>query len=253
MNVQRWIDRFQGNSGEEEIDWDAPVELGEREREALAGSLAIFQLGESGEGATLFRYAERVAKRPGFEDYPEGLRLFIEEEHRHARMLGKMVERLGGELISKQWSDGVFRKVRKLINLEFHVQMFMTAEIIAEAYYDLLRCSVEDFAIRKACARILSDEVGHLGFHASFFKAWLREKPGWVRRGWRVQFCAILEVTKWVVWIDHRRCFGALGVSRERYLERVGRARRSFLARVSGGRDERGEWEGLIKVKGAPD
>jgi hypothetical protein len=77
MNIEHWIERFRKNSDEEVLDWSTAVTLEPSIRESLAASLAIFQLGESGEGSTLFRYAEKVGATPGYERYPEALRLFL--------------------------------------------------------------------------------------------------------------------------------------------------------------------------------
>lgn len=93
--------------------------------------------------------------------------------------------------------------IGKLINLEFQVQMLLTAEIIAEAYYDFLRQHVADPVIHQAYTRILKDEIRHLGFHADFFNAWTAKWPESWRILWRGQFRAISAVTQWVVWRDH--------------------------------------------------
>ncbi|MDE0858849.1 MAG: ferritin-like domain-containing protein [Akkermansiaceae bacterium] len=232
MKIELWIERFRKNSDEEVLDWSAPVTLDPSIRHTLAASLAIFQLGESGEGSTLFRYAEKVGATPGYERYPEALRLFLNEEHRHARMLAGMVARLDGDLLSKQWSADLFRWGRKLINIEFHLQIFLTAEIIAEAYYDLLRRFSGDPVIEKSCARILKDEIGHLGFHAAFFNSWMASWSPWSRRIWRGQFTLILKVVKWGVWLDHRRCFKDLGVERVLFFDRITKAERTFTRRI---------------------
>ncbi|MDA8975282.1 hypothetical protein N9F50_01715 [Akkermansiaceae bacterium] len=77
----------------------------------------------------------------------------------------------------RKGGNGTFPVIRKLINLEFQVQMLLTAEITAEAYYDLLSQHVADPVIHQACTRILKDEIGHLGFHADFFNAWTAKWP----------------------------------------------------------------------------
>ncbi|MDA8975281.1 hypothetical protein N9224_01425 [Akkermansiaceae bacterium] len=65
-------------------------------RRDIVASIAIFHLGETGEGSTLFRYAERIGRHSGYESYPKILRKFINEEHRHARILAGLVERPQG-------------------------------------------------------------------------------------------------------------------------------------------------------------
>lgn len=67
----------------------------------------------------------------------------------------------------------------KLTNIEFHLQIFLTAEIIAEAYYNPLRRFSGDSVIEKSCARILKDKIRHLSFHAVFLiRKWLRSHHG---------------------------------------------------------------------------
>lgn len=66
MKIELWIERLRKNSDEEVLDWSAPVTLDPSIRHTLAASLAIFQLGESGEGSTLFRYAAKVGATPGY-------------------------------------------------------------------------------------------------------------------------------------------------------------------------------------------
>lgn len=150
MNCKRWIERFKGNRMEEPIDWQTPCQLPDEERAPLARSLAIFQLGETGEGSALLKFARSRRDDPGLTGYEEALRLFVDEENRHAEMLKSMVMRVDGTLLEKQWSDGVFRKVRKLVNLEFELQTLLTAELIAEGYYELLRRKVDDQPIRRS-------------------------------------------------------------------------------------------------------
>jgi len=248
VNVAKWIRRFEGNTAEEEVDWEGPLEMAEELRVALGDSLAIFQLGETGTGSTLRRYVERVRGMDGFAGYEKALEKFVCEEHRHAAMLAKMVGRLGGALLEKQWSNGLFRRVRKLINLEFQLQMLLTAELLAEAYYEVLRRNVEDGPITQFCARIVKDEVGHTAFHAEFFGELQHEwSPLW-RMLWRWQFRVVHRVTCAVVWWDHRPCFRALGVRREEFDQLCGRAMRTYLRRMERAAVEawEGAWERMV-------
>ncbi len=50
-------------------------------------------------------------------------------------------------------AHGAFKKPRRLINLEFELQILMTAEFIAEAYYAILRYPTLSYVISQ---RILS-------------------------------------------------------------------------------------------------
>ena len=173
-------------------------------RAPLADSLAIFQLGESGEGSTQRRFAQRVADDPRLEGYHEDLSTFLEEENRHASILKGLVERLDGSLLEQQWAHGVFRKLRRLINLEFELQILMTAEFIAEAYYAILRDRAEDPVIAQAYERILRDAVKHLRFHGDFFATRQQTWHPLTRLLWGCQCQPIFMTTAYVVWFDHR-------------------------------------------------
>ncbi len=232
MNVQKWLDHFAANTAPDDIDWDQACHLSEEVRVPLARSLAIFQLGETGEGSALFRLARSCRDDPGLEGYEDALRAFVLEENRHAEVLKHMVRRVDGTLLTKQWSDRVFRSVRKLVNLEFELQTLLTAELIAEAYYELLRRTVDDQPIQQACARIVKDEVGHTGFHAAFFgyrqKKWGRAS----RFAWKLGLDLLTETAWRVVWLDHRTCFKALGIEREQFASHVRKACRTWLRRA---------------------
>ena len=232
MNADAWIKRFHRNREPLAVDWEEPLLLPKSAQKALSKSLAVFQLGETGDGVNLRRHARQTREWPGFEHYEEALELFIKEENRHAADLARMVERLDGGLISTQWTASVFKVLRRPLGLRFELQVLLTAELIAEAYYELLRRAVDDGPISKACARMVKDEVGHLAFHADLFGEVLRRwTPGAVHL-WTLQFQLLHAVTMLVVWWDHLGCFRALGIPWQDYRRLCRRARVSFLGRV---------------------
>lgn len=96
MNLERWNAHFAAIAHEEHLDWEELITLSVAARRDIVASIAIFQLGETGEGSTLFRYAKRIERDSGYESYPKILRKFINEEHRHARILAGLVERPRG-------------------------------------------------------------------------------------------------------------------------------------------------------------
>jgi hypothetical protein len=101
MNTTAWINYYHQNAGSFlEPDWTAPCAMPDSPaRRLLAASLAIFQLGETGEGANLQKWAQREClKDSALFGYPAAVRLFIREENFHADMLSRMVTHLGGQL-----------------------------------------------------------------------------------------------------------------------------------------------------------
>ncbi len=228
-----WSDYFDRNQADaSSLPWHRPHQIPEAKRRPLVTSLAIFQLGESGEGSTLRRFAQRVSNDPQFEGYQVALTKFLGEENRHASTLSGLVQRLDGTLLDRQWSHGAFKKLRRLINLEFELQILMTAEFIAEAYYAILRDRAGDPVIERACERILRDEVGHLRFHGDFFATRQQTWHPVVRHLWAWQCHFIFLVTAHVVWFDHRACFQALGTTYGEFLGFGKRSIRAFMRRI---------------------
>ncbi len=236
MNAQHWIRHFQTNRHAfVEPDWNGEMlsqsTLAKDPRRApLIRSLATFQLGESGGGSRLLRF---IARETGAgSDYETAMRLFVAEEQYHAELLGQVVNYLGGELLARHWMNGVFRKARSLVNLEFNVQVLLTAELIAEAYYGLLHHHVEDAVIHRVSGKILADEVRHIAFHGEFFRSRNRRRLPLSGGLWSLQFQAIFLATERAVWLDHGRCLRSFGVSREGFRGSARGSCRRFLEAV---------------------
>ncbi|MES2468654.1 MAG: ferritin-like domain-containing protein [Verrucomicrobiota bacterium] len=239
MNACEWIQYYEKHRqrhAAEVYDWGASP-LPDREHssiQALAGSLAIFQLGESGGGTRLRRYAEVLsAADPAFAGYSRAVELFIREENAHAEILKEMVRRLGGTLLAKQWSNSVFRFIRSALGLEFNVQILLSAELIARGYYGLLARQAPDPVIRDSCLRITRDEVAHIAFHVDFFRDRLAVWPAWRAALWRTQFLCLFQCARLVVWWDHGRALRGCGISRQLFQEKTGRACLSFLGSLN--------------------
>lgn len=238
MNAYEWIQYYEKHATLHQstaYDWSVPAPDATRpDIQSLARSLAIFQLGESGGGTRLLRYAEALcAVDPAFAGYSRAVELFIGEEHAHAALLKNMVLRLGGTLLQKQWSNSIFRFVRGSLGLEFNVQVLLSAELIARGYYGLLARGAPDRIIRDACLRITRDEAGHIAFHVDFFRNRLAVWPRWRAALWRVQFRLLFEAARRVVWWDHGLALRRCGISRELFREKTGRACQVFLGSLT--------------------
>ena len=236
MNVKQWIEHFTRNRNAfSEPDWwqlgqDGGSLQDDPRRKLLVRSLATFQLGESGGGSRLLRFVRRETGEGS--EYDSAMRLFIAEEQYHAELLAHLVRYLGGELLEKHWMNAVFRSARNLFHLDFNVQVLLTAELIAEAYYGFLHRHVNDDPIRKVCGKILADEVRHIAFHSEFFRQRNRNKLPASAALWSIQFQAIFIATERAVWIDHGRCLLSFGVSRQKFSETARNCCRRFLESV---------------------
>lgn len=237
MNPARWITHFANHpSREPALDWAQPCALPEgAPRRLLAESLAIFQLGETGDGSTLKRWAAQAEARgdvpPG---YAEAAAAFIAEENRHSALLAKMVRHLGGTLKEKQWSAWAFNRARKLLPaLEFELQVLLTAELIARAYYGLLSQRLEEPLMQRACAALTRDEVGHIAFHIDLFR---HRFKGWLPLSmalWAAQFQALFLIAEAIVWWDHGAALKACGISQQEFRREGRRACAYFLHQIS--------------------
>src|SRR5690349_5606161 len=108
--------------------------------------------------------------------------MFVEEEHRHAALLGQFLDRADIPRLTRQWSAGIFRKLRHLAGLELAICVLLTAELIAMIYYSALRRATRSVVLQRVCQQILRDEVMHLKFQSERLAILRRGRPHWVQR-----------------------------------------------------------------------
>lgn len=206
MNSDRWREYFRHNAQHLlAIPWEDGVNLTEEEREAVAASVQEFQLGESSEGKHFTGLAREYSDRTGDADYIHALRLFIGEEHRHARDLGRVLDLAGIPRTGYTWPDAVFRWLRHRAGLELSIGVLVTAEIIAKVYYRALREATGSAVLRVLCDQILADEVQHVRFQCerlAILRARRSRAAVWAKGFLQSTFFA---GTCWVVWLKHRR------------------------------------------------
>lgn len=200
---RRW---FEHNAGALlDIPWDAGAELTPDEAAAIAASLQEFQAGERSEGRHLYRAAQDYARRTGDADYVAAIRLFIGEEQRHARDLGRFLTLNRIPLVETTFADRVFRRLRTLVHsLELSVAVLVTAEIIARVYYAALRDATRSAILRRLCDQILSDERAHVDFQCGHLRRLRAGRPPLAAALTAVAQQALFLVTVGVVWVRHR-------------------------------------------------
>ncbi len=177
-------------------------------------SLKEFQAGESSEGKHLLRYAQEYAQRTGDQEYIPAVRLFIAEEQRHARDLGRFLTINNIPLVPTTPTDRVFRKLRHLFGgLEISIAVLITAEIIAKVYYAALHEATRSVILRKLCDQILHDEWRHVQFQADQL-ARLRVGRGWFGMAATMGLQRFLYLgTTLVVWPFHGKAIRRSGLS----------------------------------------
>jgi hypothetical protein len=211
MKSSYWKSLFAARATRPDLPYrdDAP-QLPPVERELIAASIQQFQLGEGADGSGLRRRAAQSALAKADPDFIPSLQLFIQEEQRHSRDLGRFLDREGIPRLKRHWVDGVFRRVRRLAGLELCLTVLVTAEIIAVPYYTGLAAATTSPLLQAICRQILADEADHL-----LYQAFNLSRLRMARRSWRrceMTACwMFLRGTLMVVWRGHGRVLRAGG------------------------------------------
>lgn len=212
---QEWREYYEENARSLlNVPWELGAELTPQEKSAIAESLKEFQAGESSEGKHLFRSAQEYSVKTGDPEYVSAIRLFIAEEQRHARDLGRFLTLNEIPLVATTFTDRVFRGLRRLLGgLEISIAVLITAEIIAKVYYAALREATQSAILRRLCDQILSDELMHVRFQAEQLA---KLRAGRNRLG-RITTMGLQRFlffgTILVVWPFHRKAIRAGGFS----------------------------------------
>ena len=206
-----WREYFESNvRGPSAIPWERGADLDRQARSAVARSIQEFQRGESSEGKHLYHYAEHYANVTGDHDYLYALRLFIAEEHRHARDLARFLRLNGIPLITRTLADSVFRRLRNLFrSLEVSIAVLVTAEIFAQVYYAALQRATASTVLQRLCERILEDEERHVQFQTWQLSRMRLHRPAAMRSLTQFAQRFLFMGTCLVVWTGHRRALRA--------------------------------------------
>jgi hypothetical protein len=214
--LEIWLNHFEHHAlHPRAVQHDLSDVLRSDERQLIASSIATFQLGEQSEGRTLLRAAERFAAG----QVPHLVRiieLLIREEQRHAALLRVFMRDHRIPLKRADWTDRIFRLVRRRAGLRLHVCVLICAELIGNVYYRALESVTDCERLQVLCRSIVSDELAHVGFESQLLLTLragraLRALTGPAHR-------IFFATTAAVVWLTHR-CV----------LRRAGHSGRSFL------------------------
>jgi hypothetical protein len=208
-----WSHYFESNRGRlMHIPWELGVRWTEEEHAALAASLQEFQLGESGEGRHFKRCAAAYAARTGDVDYERALALFIAEEQRHARDLGRVLDLAGVGRATKSTVNSAFCGLRRLAGLELIVTVLVTAELVAQVYYKAIFQATTSAVLRALCRQILRDEVQHVRFQCQQLARMRERRPRVLNAMSVAAHFGLMLATSAVVWFRHGRAVRRGGI-----------------------------------------
>lgn len=219
-NLRVWLNHFEYHAEQPRaLALGAGSRLRPEERRLIARSIAVFQLGEQSDGSGLLRAAYRFAAVHGDELLPRITELFIREEQRHARLLREFMDEHGIRARCRHWTDGVFRRVRRLAGFELYLHVLITAELIGNVYYRALEAATGCQRLRALCRTLLADELAHVGYESELILELRARRPPALRAGIRLAHRAFFCGAACAVWLSHRRVLHHAGYSAAGFLQ----------------------------------
>jgi hypothetical protein len=214
VDLKVWLDHFEYHANHRSVLPEGrPDELTAYEGRLIADSIATFQLGEQSEGRSLLRAAEDY-EREQEHDAPSLariVRLFIAEEQHHASLLAEFMQQHGIPRKRSDWTDYVFRTVRKLAGLELQISVLITAELIGKVYYRALEAATGCRQLQVLCRMLVADELAHVGFESDLLLAMRARKSNTTQRVMDTLHRLFFTGASLVVWMTHRPVLRAAG------------------------------------------
>jgi hypothetical protein len=214
-----WLAHFEYHAARHRhIPGEVPDVLETEERQLIAASIATFQLGEQSGGESLRGAAADYERSHGLTHLARICALWVREEQSHAALLRAFMDDHQIAAKRRDWTDQVFRGLRRLAGFEARIAVLVTAELVGIVYYRALEAATACLRLKLLCRMLVADELAHVAFESDLLLG-LR-----ARRSRPVQIVAglvhrvSLRGTALVVWMTH----AAL-------LRRAGYRLRSFL------------------------
>ncbi|HEY0802358.1 MAG TPA: hypothetical protein VGD54_16080 [Steroidobacteraceae bacterium] len=183
------------------------------EVQLIASSIATFQLGEQSEGRTLLRAAERFARARQIPSLVRIVVLLIREEQRHASLLRAFMQDHRMPLKRTDWTDRVFRHIRRLAGLQLYLSVLISAELIGNVYYRALESVTDCERLQVLCRTIVSDELAHVGFESQLLFTLRAGRAVPLRALMRLAHRIFFLSTATVVWLTHHSVLRRAGHS----------------------------------------
>jgi hypothetical protein len=215
---ERWYRHFLENRDSlRSMPWQDSGPLSVAEIRAVGRSIQQFQLGEFARGRGLRRRASSHTALAADPWFLPALELFIAEEQGHSGILGRFLDHEGIPRLTTDWTDRIFRRLRKLAGLEVCAMVLVTAEVLAIPFYQALRDATRSQLLRSICVRILCDEAAHLNYQALTLGLVRRPLSDGARAIRSACHATLFHGTALLLWMQHRRVFRAAGRSFHRF------------------------------------
>ena len=204
-DLEIWLNHFENHARHPRRVPDGLSDvLRPNELQLIASSMATFQLGEQSEGRTLLRAAERFARAKQIPSLVRIIELLIREEQRHAALLRTFMQDHRMPLKRTDWTDRVFRHIRRLAGLQLYLSVLISAELIGNVYYRALESVTDCERLQVLCRTIVSDELAHVGFESQLLFKLRADRAAPLRALMRSAHRIFFMSTAAVVWLTHR-------------------------------------------------
>jgi hypothetical protein len=211
-DLQVWLDHFEYHSTRRCVMPPAkPGDLTPYERRLIGDSLATFQLGEQSEGRSLLEAARRYEREHDVAPLARIVELLIAEEQHHAALLGAFMDEHGIPRKRSDWTDQVFRRLRRLAGFELYLSVLVTAELIGKVYYRALEAATGARQLQTLCRMLVADELAHVGLETDLLRAMHADKPPLARTIRIAALRAFFTGASLVVWWSHLRVLRGAG------------------------------------------
>ena len=235
VEFEIWLNHFEYHAQHPRcLPYGLPDDLRPDERRLIASSIATFQLGEQSEGGTLLRAAQRFAHGHRIPALVRIVDLFIREEQHHAALLRAFMLDHDIALKRTDWTDRVFRLVRRIAGLELYLHILISAELIGIVYYRALEAATNCRRLMVLCRVLVSDELAHVGFESQLLLALRAGRPAPVQILMRLAHRTFFAGAAGVVWLTHRSVLRQGGYGARSFLRACLSRYAFYLEPVSG-------------------
>jgi hypothetical protein len=219
LDLRIWLNHFEYHAGHpRSVPPGLPDVLTPVERRRIASSIATFQLGEESGGGTLLKAAERFASAHALPSLVRITELFICEEQHHAALLRGFMQYHAIPLKKRDWTDRVFRRVRRLAGLELYLHVLICAELIGNVYYRALEAATGCKRLKALCRMLVCDERAHIGYESHLLLELRAGRPAFLQVLMRAAHRLFFACTAGVVWLTHRPVLRSAGYSARSFL-----------------------------------
>ena len=109
------------------------------------------------------------------------------------------------------WTDHIFRRVRRLAGFELHISVLVTAELIGKVYYRALEAATGCPQLQTLCRMLVADELAHVGFESDLLKGMRERRSPHARAALGTLHRVFFTGASCVVWLTHRRVLRGAG------------------------------------------